>query len=108
MFFSTREPDRDKLCKDRWLILKISEDLMGLTEITDDGYRVGKMVNENQRQIKPVEWRPWLVDERRQRKKEYMKVYMKKDEVKQRMKESQKRYREKKKIMKRVWEANEY
>ena len=35
LFFSTREPDRDKLCNDRWIILKISEDLTGLTEITD-------------------------------------------------------------------------
>ena len=52
--------------------------------------------------------KPWSVDEKRKRKKEYMKVYMKKDGVKQRMKESKKRYREKKKIMKRVWEANEY
>ena len=34
--FSTREPDRDRLCNDRWIILKISEDLTGLTEITDD------------------------------------------------------------------------
>ena len=34
--FSCREPVRDKLCNDRWIILKISEDLTGLTEITDD------------------------------------------------------------------------
>ena len=35
MVFSPHEPDRDKLSEDRWTILKISEDLTGLTDITD-------------------------------------------------------------------------
>ena len=30
------ELDREKLSEDRWTILKISEDLTGLTDITDD------------------------------------------------------------------------
>ena len=34
--FSKMEPDREKLSEDRWTILKISEDLTGLTDITDD------------------------------------------------------------------------
>ena len=33
---------------------------MGLTEITDGCSGLMKMVNENQRQTKPVEWRPWM------------------------------------------------
>ena len=33
--FSYMEPDREKLLEDRWTILKISEDLTGLTDITD-------------------------------------------------------------------------
>ena len=55
--FSTREPDRDRLCNDRWIILKISEDLTGLTQITDGCSGLMNMVNENQRHTKPVEWR---------------------------------------------------
>ena len=35
MVFSPHEPDREKLSEDRWTILKISEDLTGLTDITD-------------------------------------------------------------------------
>ena len=57
--FSTREPERDELSKDRWIILKISEDLTGLTKITEGGSGVMKMVNENKRQIKPIKWKPW-------------------------------------------------
>ena len=30
------EPDREKLREDRWTILKISEDLTALTDITDE------------------------------------------------------------------------
>merc|ERR1711942_331392 len=33
MHFSNREPDQDKLSKDRWTILKISKDLTELTDI---------------------------------------------------------------------------
>ena len=40
--FSTREPDCDMFSQDRWLILKISEDLTGLTEITEDCLRTNK------------------------------------------------------------------
>ena len=40
--FANREPDRDKLSEDRLIILKISEDLTGLKEITDDGCKVNK------------------------------------------------------------------
>ena len=32
--FANRKPDREKLSKDRWIILKISKDLSKLTEIT--------------------------------------------------------------------------
>ena len=35
MVFSPNEPDGEKLSGDRWTILKISEDLTGLTDITD-------------------------------------------------------------------------
>ena len=38
--FSNREPDRDMFSEDRLIILKISEDLMGL--ISDDSCRVKK------------------------------------------------------------------
>ena len=34
--FSKLEPDRDKLSEDRWTILKISEDLTELTDISDN------------------------------------------------------------------------
>ena len=40
--FSTCEPDCDMFSQDRWLILKISEDLTGLTEITEDCLRTNK------------------------------------------------------------------
>ena len=33
--FSNMEPDREKLSEDRWIILKISQDFTGLTDITD-------------------------------------------------------------------------
>ena len=33
MVFSNREPDQNKLSKDRWTILKISKDLTELTDI---------------------------------------------------------------------------
>ena len=49
--FSNREPNRRELSMDRWIILKISEDLMVLTEITDDRTGVNKkkkMVNESE------------------------------------------------------------
>ena len=35
MVFSPHEPDREKLSGDKWTILKISEDLTGLTDITN-------------------------------------------------------------------------
>ena len=38
--FTNREPDREKLFEDRWIILKISEDLTCLKEITDDSCMV--------------------------------------------------------------------
>ena len=41
--FSKMEPDREKLSDDRWTILKISEDLTALTDITDDGPMVKRM-----------------------------------------------------------------
>ena len=47
--FSNREPNREELSKDRWIILKISEDLRELTEITDGrsgAKKKKKMVNE--------------------------------------------------------------
>ena len=44
MVFSTREPDCDMFSHDRWIILEISEDLTGLTEITDDVNKNKKMV----------------------------------------------------------------
>ena len=34
MVFANREPDRQELSQDRWLILKISKDLMELSDIT--------------------------------------------------------------------------
>ena len=37
--FANREPDMDKLSEDRLIILKISEDLTHLTEITEDSLR---------------------------------------------------------------------
>ena len=40
--FANREPDREKLFEGRWIILKISEDLTCLKEITDDSCMVKK------------------------------------------------------------------
>ena len=42
IIFANREPDREKLSEDRWIILKISEDLTSLKEITDDSCMVKK------------------------------------------------------------------
>ena len=42
MVFANREPDIEKLSKDRWLILKISEDLTSLKEITGGTSEVNK------------------------------------------------------------------
>ena len=47
--FANRGPYREELSKDRLIILKISEDLTELTDITDDGSgakKKKKMVNE--------------------------------------------------------------
>ena len=44
MVFSTGEPDCDMFSHDRWIILKISEDFKGLTDITDDVNKKKKMV----------------------------------------------------------------
>ena len=44
MVFSTREPDCDMFSHDRWIILKISEDFTGLTDITDGVNKKKKMV----------------------------------------------------------------
>ena len=41
--FSKMEPDREMISDDRWTILKISEDLTALTDITDDGPMVKRM-----------------------------------------------------------------
>ena len=38
--FANRGPDREKLSEDRWIILKISQDLTCLKEITDDRYKM--------------------------------------------------------------------
>ena len=40
--FANREPDSEKLSEGRWIILKISEDLTCLKEITDDSCKVKK------------------------------------------------------------------
>ena len=45
--FANREPDRKELSKDRWTILKISQDLTGLTDITDGVNKKKKMVKES-------------------------------------------------------------
>ena len=42
MVFSNRKSDMGKLSEDRLIILKISEDMMGLTEITDASCMVKK------------------------------------------------------------------
>ena len=44
MVFANSGPDRENLSEDRWIILKISEDLTGLTDITDDVNKNKKMV----------------------------------------------------------------
>ena len=48
MVFANREPDRRELSQDRWIILKISQDLTELSDITHDKYSVKnkKMVEE--------------------------------------------------------------
>ena len=40
--FANREPDRKELSQDRWKILKISQDLTELSDITYDKYSVKK------------------------------------------------------------------
>ena len=47
MVFSNMEPDRDKLSEDRWIILKISKDLMSLSNITYDVKKKNKIVKES-------------------------------------------------------------
>ena len=47
MVFANREPDRKELSQDRWVILKISKDLMELSDITDDVKKKKKMVKES-------------------------------------------------------------
>ena len=42
MVFANREPDREEVSIDRWIIIKISEDLKELSDITDDKCRVKK------------------------------------------------------------------
>ena len=59
MVFANREPDIEKLSKDRWLILKISEDLTSLKEITGGCSGVNKkkkMADESD------DYEPWWVD----------------------------------------------
>ena len=46
MVFSNREPDQNKLSKDRWVILKISKDLTELTDIQ------GRKLEKRKEQIK--------------------------------------------------------
>ena len=45
--FSNSEPDREKLSEDRWIILKISQDLTSLTDIADGVNKKKKMVKES-------------------------------------------------------------
>ena len=47
MVFSNTEPDRKELSQDRWIILKISQDFTGLTDITDGVKKKKKMVKES-------------------------------------------------------------
>ena len=46
--FSNSEPDRHKLSEDRWIILKISQDFTGLTDITGDVKKKKKIVKEKE------------------------------------------------------------
>ena len=45
--FVNREPDREQLSEDRRIILKISKDLTGLTDIGDGVNKKKKMVKES-------------------------------------------------------------
>ena len=45
--FANREPDRENLSQDRWIILKISQDFTGLTDITDGVKKKKKIVKES-------------------------------------------------------------
>ena len=45
--FANREPNREKLSEDTWIILKISQDLRWLTDIADGVNRKKKMVKES-------------------------------------------------------------
>ena len=59
MVFANREPDIEKRSKDRWLILKISEDLTSVKEIPGGSSGVNKkkkMGNESD------DYEPWWVD----------------------------------------------
>ena len=48
--FSTREPHKDKLCKDRWLILKISVPIASLDKVKMDALELF----ENRGQVKKI------------------------------------------------------
>ena len=61
MVFANTKPNIEKLSKDRWLILKISEDLTSLKEITGGSSEVNKkkkkkMGNESN------DYEPWWED----------------------------------------------
>ena len=63
MVFANREPNRKELSQDRWIILKISKDLMELSDITDGSSGVKKkkkMDNESDVSDGGVEGYDWM------------------------------------------------
>ena len=63
MVFANREPVRKELSQDRWIILKISKDLVELIDITDGSSGVKKkkkMDNESDVSDGGVEGYDWM------------------------------------------------